>query len=76
MPSTGVPGASHSDSWFLPCSIPWVARLPEVAYSMTEGLETGDSAGDTGQPRFEGNGSCRALALATATSVGPLNLSA
>ena len=28
--------ASRTDRWFLPCSIPWVPGLPEVAPSMTE----------------------------------------
>ena len=28
--------ASRTDRWFLPCSIPWVPGLPEVAHSLTE----------------------------------------
>ena len=31
--------ASRADRWFLPCSIPWVPGLPEVAHSMTEDPE-------------------------------------
>ena len=31
--------ASRTDRWFLPCSIPWVPGLPEVAHSMTEDPE-------------------------------------
>ena len=31
--------ASGTDGWFLPCSTPWVPRLPEVAHSMTEDPE-------------------------------------
>ena len=31
--------ASRTDRRFLPCSIPWVSELPEVAHSMTEDPE-------------------------------------
>ena len=31
--------ASRTDRCFLPCSIPWVPGLPEVAHSMTEDPE-------------------------------------
>ena len=31
--------ASRTGRWFLPCSIPWVPGLPEVAHSMTEDPE-------------------------------------
>ena len=31
--------ASRTDRWLLPCSIPWVPGLPEVAHSMTEDPE-------------------------------------
>ena len=31
--------ASSTDRWFLPCSIPWVSGLPEVAHSTTEDPE-------------------------------------
>ena len=31
--------ASRTDRWFLPCSIPWVLGLPEVAHSLTEDPE-------------------------------------
>ena len=31
--------ASRNDMWFLPCSIPWVPELPEVAHSLTEDPE-------------------------------------
>ena len=31
--------ASRTDRWFLPCSIPWVPGLPEVAHSLTEDPE-------------------------------------
>ena len=59
--------AWRADRWFLPRSIPWDPGLPEVAHSMTEDPEDGD----TGQPGFGGSGNCKALALATATDAGP-----
>ena len=31
--------ASRTDRWFLPCLIPWVPGLPEVAHGMTEDPE-------------------------------------
>ena len=31
--------ASRTDRWFLPCSIPWVPGLLEVAHSLTEDQE-------------------------------------
>ena len=31
--------ASHTDTWFLPCSILWVPVLLEVAHSITENPE-------------------------------------
>ena len=31
--------ASRTNRWFLPCSIPWVPRLPEVAHIMAEDPE-------------------------------------
>ena len=56
--------ASRTNRSFLPCSIPWVPRLPEVAHNMTEDREERGYR----PTRLRGR---RALALATATSAGP-----
>ena len=59
--------ASRAGRWFLPCSIPWVPRLPEVARSLTHDPE------DRGyRPTgLWGQWQMQALALATATDAGP-----